>query len=54
MKCHVCFTEFIGFIGGECTCNQGSPVTPVIPDGSVVNNGVQVVVDGNTVVHTGA
>lgn len=54
MKCFICFAERLGFIGSACECKQPGPVEPEFPDNGVVNNGIQVTVNGVNVVNNGA
>lgn len=51
MRCFVCESNWIGFIGDDCDCGEDEP--DVIENG-VVSNGIQVTVNGVNVVNNGA
>ena len=50
MNCYICESNWIGFIGDKCDCGSD----PDVFENGVVNNGVQVTVNGVNVVNNGA
>lgn len=51
MQCFICEANWIGFIGSSCQCGEDDP--DVVENG-VVNNAIQITVNGVNVVHNGA
>lgn len=51
MKCFICESNWIGFIGSACECGDD---TPIVIENGVVNDTIQITVNGVNVVHNGA
>lgn len=53
MKCPICEVQFIGFIGASCTCGPTKPEPETPTENGITVDGIQVVHEGVTIVHTG-